>query len=163
MNYSPLLITNACFYLVLHSHCYQKKLECSEPATNNLLIYVRRKVRKIRKEMAATCTDRFSSHEIGLVSASPCRGLHGGDPFLLHKHLVLNPKRRLPRPWLRGRPRAPKVDAQHLHVMLRKSELLTTALTSVHYVKEKPHFSFSRLCSERSACEWHLVGVASLV
>lgn len=113
--------------------------------------------------MAATCTDRFSLHEIGLVSASPCRGLHGSDPFLLHKHLVLDPKRRLPRPWLRGRPLAPKVDAQHLHVMLRKSELLTTALTSVHYIKEKPRFPFSRLCSEKSGCEWHLVGVASLV
>lgn len=142
MNYSPRLTTNSCFYLVLHSHCNQKKLECSEPATNNLLIYVRRKVRKLRKEMAATCTDRFSLREIGLVSASPCRGLHGSDPFLLHKDLILDHKCQLCRPWLRGRPLTPKVDAQNLHVMLRKSELFNNC-SDFHLLHKRETTLFS--------------------
>lgn len=162
MNYSPLLITNTCLYLVLHFHCYQKKLECSGSATNNMLIRVSREIWKIWKETVATCTDKFSSHEIGPVRVSPCRGLHSTESFLMCKHLGLDHKCQLPWLWLHSRPLAPKGDAQNLHVIGNLNSL-TTALTCIYYIKKKPHFSFVRLYPEKSSCKWHLVGVVSLV
>lgn len=153
MNYSPLLTTNICLYLVLHSHCYQKKPECSEPATNNLLMHIRRKVWKIRGEMAATCTDKCSLHEISPAPASPCRGLHGTEPFLMHKHLSLGHKHQPPGPGLRGRPLTPKRMLKICMECLGSLNFLMTA----YCIKVRPHFSFLRLYSEVVANDISLV------
>lgn len=86
--------------------------------------------------MAKARADGFSLHEIGLVSASQCRGLQGREPFLTHKNFTLH------KCLLLGRPLAPKMDAPNLHVMHRKSELFKQQMFLGCCIKEKPHFLF---------------------
>lgn len=153
MNYSPLLTTNPCLYLVLHSNGYQQKLECSEPATNNLLIHGGTKIWKIRKEMAATCGRRFSSPEIGLASASPCRGLHGSEPFLWGTSILASTTNATSlRLGCVADPLLPRWMLKICMSCLGSLNFLTSALSFVCHIKEKPHFSFLSLYSEKSVC-----------
>lgn len=145
-------INSKYLYLVLQSRCYQKKLECSEPATDSLLIHIRKQSEKYGRKWQHHI--QIGSVHMKLVlwcstRAWTCKGLHGSESFLMHKLLSLEALDL----GCMVDPLFPRLMLKTCMYCLGNRNFLTTVLTLVYYVKEKPHFSLLRLSSERSFCK----------